>query len=361
MRLSIFISGGVAVAAIGWILSGHVSNQKQSAHAVGAESSPKTSTMLPRVRVRTSVAQSWRRKIVIRGRTEAFRTVTLRAETPGSIKYTLVREGRRVTKGQALVKIDQAERTAALSEAIALIRQRTLEYEAANALARKGYRSDTKLAEARAHLDGARAHHSQIMIDLARTTIIAPFNGILEKRFVELGDYVKIGDNVARIVDLDPIIVVGAVSEREIDTIKVGRQATATLVDGRQLSGVIQYIGAVAEVATRTFRVEIVTPNPKGAVRDGITSEIHLLADEVQAHFLPSSLLTLNEVGQLGIKGVNDSQKVIFFPIKILSERPNGIWIDGLPERATLISVGQEFVRTGEQIQPVADYTERAS
>ena len=170
MRSSIFIAGAVAVSAVGWVLSGHVSNPKQSAHAVKAE----TTTMLQKVRVRTNVAQSWRRKIVIRGRTEAFRTARLRAQTPGSIKKTIVQEGRRVTEGQALIQIDTAERIAALSEAVALIRQRTLEYEAANALAQKGYRSDTKLAEARAHLDGARAHHSQIIIDIARTTIVAP-------------------------------------------------------------------------------------------------------------------------------------------------------------------------------------------
>ena len=97
------------------------------------------------------------------------------------------------------------DRNALLAEASALVKQREIEFVAAQKLAQKGFRSGTKLAEARALLDAARARAKTIRIDLSKTTITAPFRGILEARYVEKGDFVKIGDNIAKIVDLDPI------------------------------------------------------------------------------------------------------------------------------------------------------------
>jgi multidrug efflux system membrane fusion protein len=368
MKSSYVIAGVVAIAAVGWVLSGQVTDPKRSAHAIGSEggsNGEEMSAVAPqrykRVRVRSIEAQSWRQEVIIRGRTEASRSVKLRAETAGRIAKIMVDEGKGVTRGQTLVRLDPAERTAALAEAKALLHQRTVEYKAARALAAKGYRAGTKLAEAQAQLDAARARVSQMKTDMARTIVGAPFDGILEKRYVELGDYLKIGDDLATIVDLDPILVVGAISERDVGSIKIGLEATATLVDGRSLTGIIRFIGAVADATTRTFRVEFVIPNQDQSVRDGITSQVRLFAAELRAHFLPPALLTLDENGRLGVKAVDASDRVIFHPVKILADRTDGIWVKGLPERLTLITVGQEFVRTGQRVKPVAETRDSAS
>ena len=361
MNASYFIAGGVALAAAAWVLSGQLNDPKQAAHANTQTTSEPVAEQLKKVRVRSIQSQSWQREVIIRGRTEASRSVKMRAETASRIIKVPVGEGRRVSKGELLILLDPAERTATLAEAKALLRQRVVEYKAAKSLAAKGYRSDTKLAESRAHLDAARARVSQMNTDMKRTKIVAPFDGILEKRFVEEGDYVKIGDDVARFVDLDPILVVGALSEREVSTIKPGVKATATLIDGRKLTGTIRFIGAVADSATRTFRVEIIITNPDGTIRDGVTSVVNLFAARTQAHFLPTSLLTLDESGHLGIKAVDDENRVVFHRIRVLADKQNGIWVDGLPETVTLITVGQEFVKTGQEIIPVADKVESAS
>lgn len=355
MNTSYLIAGSVAVAAVAWILSGQVTDPKQSAHADVKKPEKSVSEHLKQVRVRTVHSRFWKREVIIRGQTEASRSVKMRAETASRIAKVPVGEGRHVSKGTVLIRLDPAERTAALAEAKALLRQRAVEFKAARALAAKGYRADTKLAESRAHLDAARARVSQMNTDMARTKIVAPFDGILEKRFVEEGDYVKIGDDVARFVDLDPILVVGAVSEREVNSLKTGVEATATLVDGRKITGVIRFIGAVADEATRTFRVEIVIPNTDGTIRDGVTSVVNLFAAQIKAHFLPPSLLTLDDTGHLGIKAVNKENRVLFFPVKILADKQNGIWVAGLPDTVNLITVGQEFVKTGQRVKPVTD------
>jgi multidrug efflux system membrane fusion protein len=361
MKSSYFIAGGVAALAAAWILSGQVGDPERSAHANDAPVADAPAEPLKRVRVKESISQPQYQEIVIRGRTQASRAVGLRAETAGRIARIMAEEGKRVDKGAPLARIDPAERIAALAEAEALLRQRQIEFNAAKALSEKGYRSDTKLAEAAAHLDAARARVSQMKTDIDRTTIRAPFDGILEKRLVELGDYVKIGDDIARVVDLDPVFVVGAVSEREVGALKVGAAAIASLVDGRRLSGILRFIGAVADAATRTFRVELEIPNPEGSIRDGITSQIHLKSAEVRAHFLSPALLTLDDAGRLGIKAVDQTDRVVFHPVRILSDKPGGIWVLGLPDRINLITVGQEFVRVGQKVRSSPHGAESAS
>jgi membrane fusion protein, multidrug efflux system len=107
--------------------------------------------------------------------------------------------------------------------------------------------------------------------------------------------------------------------------------------------------------------VEIEIPNADGQIRDGVTSQVTLPAPEVQAHFLSPSLLSLDEQGRLGIKAIGPGNLVLFHPLAILADRPEGIWVDGLPDRITLITVGQEFVRPGQRVDPVPESAEAAS
>lgn len=355
MNKSYVIAATFGVVAAGWILSGQFGDRTPPA---GAETAQETQEPVRRVRVRTFAARNLERDIILRGRTEASRSVTLRAETPGRIGAVPGKEGTFLRKGAIVARIVAAERTAALEEAKALLRQREVEYNAAKALAKKGYRAGTKLAEAAALFDAARAQVAQMETDMARTVIRAPFDGWLETREAELGDYLKVGDPVARIVDLDPVLVVGSVSEREVDDVRLAQRGSATLVNGRVLEGKVRYIASVANPATRTFRIELEVPNAEGHVRDGVTSEIRIPATPVRAHFLSPALLTLDDDGRLGVKTVNDDDRVVFHPVRIISDQPGGSWVDGLPNLVRLITVGHEFVRGGQKVIPVPDQPE---
>tara|TARA_R110000787_G_scaffold3947_28_gene15430 strand:- start:3046 stop:4131 length:1086 start_codon:yes stop_codon:yes gene_type:complete len=353
---SYIIAGSVAVAASLWVLSGQWTTQNSAAEAPNAaETAPVSQTRA--VRVKTIAARPWQRKVVVRGQTAASRTVEVRAETAGRIDAVPVKEGTAVKAGDIIARIAPAERTASLAEAKALLHQRQVELRAADALAKKGFRSDTKLAEAQAQYDAARARIAQIETDISRTRIASPFDGVLESRHVELGDYLQTGDKVAKIVDLNPVLVIGDVSEREIQGLRKGMAASATLVDGSRLEGTIRFIGSVADPVTRTFRIELAVPNPKIRVRDGITSQMEIAIETRPAHFLTPALLTLDPAGRLGVKGLDRDDRVIFYPVRILADGSGGIWVDGLPESLRIISVGQEFVRAGQKVKPVADKT----
>ncbi|CAN0575224.1 unnamed protein product, partial [Laminaria digitata] len=209
MRSSVIIAGTLAIGATAWILSGQLGSADKRAAANGsADAQAEQQRPLAAVRVRTIQARVKQDTLVVNGRTEESRKVTLRAETDGPIVDVPATEGRVVAAGDVIARQSVEDRTARLAEVTALVKQREIEFRAATELAKKGFRSDTKLAEARAQLDAALAKTKSMRIDIARTTISAPFGGVLETRYVEKGDYVKAGDDIASIVDLDPVLAV---------------------------------------------------------------------------------------------------------------------------------------------------------
>jgi len=166
---------------------------------------------------------------------------------------------------------------------------------------------------------------------------------------------VKVGDHIARLVELDPILIVGFVSEREIGQIEVGSLAAAELVTGMTVEGIVRYISKISETTTRTFRVEVEVPNPGRKIYEGLTAEIRLPLEEVLTHQITPALLSLDDDGTIGVKGVDENDKVVFYPIEIIGHTPDGMLLGGLPERLTLITVGQEFVVDGELVVPVPE------
>jgi len=355
MRVSYLLATLVALAAAAWIASGQIAGLDGAAQTPvpAAEATPEAP--LPQVRVRTQTAEQRAAEIVLRGRTEAVRAVELRAETRGTVKEILVEKGATVVAGEVIVQMSQDDRLARLRQAKALLEQRQIEFDAASQLSEKGYRSDTAVAEARAQLEVAKAQVAAMEIDIAYTTIVAPFDGVVDARPAEIGDFLDVGDPIATIVDLDPILVVGQISERDIAEIAVGNAGTARMVTGESLRGRVRYISAVADETTRTFRVELEIPNPSRHVMQGISSEMRLPLPPHSAHLVSPAILTLADDGTLGVKLVNGEGLVEFRPVSIVADGPDGVWLAGLPEQVTFITVGQEFVIDGQKVEAIPE------
>ena len=362
MRTSYLIAGALALAGGAWIASGFFVGSETPASANETPPEAREADLpVPAVRIRAVRATSHLQSLVINGRTEESRKVVLRAETAGPIREITAKEGRPVKEGDVIARIDVEDRRALLAEAQALVKQREIEYRAATELSRKGFRSDTKLAEARALLDAARASVESMNIDLSRTAIRAPFDGMLETRSVEKGDYVQAGDEIASIVDLDPILAVGYVSERDIGKIEVGAAGSVQFVDGGTADGTVTYVATVADSATRSFRVEMEIPNPGHKVRSGLTGELRLPLSPVNAYFISPAVLTLSDDGRIGVRTVNASDVVEFVPVTILDDTNEGFWVAGMKDGDRLITVGHEYVKAGQKVRPVAETPETAS
>ena len=339
------ISAGIVVAITLWLASGQFSAEGDD--AIVENTATEVTTAKNAVRVRTQSAEEVMRMIVVNGKTAPARIVRLAAETDGRIVHIGANRGASLEQGDIIVRLDERDRAARLSQAQATVKQREVEYEARERLKSESYVSEAQLQESVALLEMARAELTRAKLDLEYMTIHAPFAGALQARAVEVGDFVKRGDPIATYVDNRTIIVNADLSEFDARFVNVGDTAEAKLATGETLRGRIRYVAPVADEGTRTFGVELEVDNKDRALRAGGTAELRIPAESVLAHRVSPSLLTLDDAGNVGVKIINDAGKVEFIVADIALSTNEGVWLAGLPETATIITVGQGYVASG--------------
>lgn len=357
MKMKLALAMLMAGAVAAWMLTGEivVSGVAQEAAVRPPAERSSADERLFRVRARTIEAQERQRTLVKRGRTRADALVAVAAETSGRIEERPVDRGSQVSPGDVLCRLDQGVREARLAEARALAAQAELEYNAASKLRGRGFESETRVAATRAALDAAEAAVAAAQQELERTVIRAPITGVVQEPIAEIGQMLAIGDICATIVDADPIIVTGQVSERDIPDVDLGATATVRLLTGETVEGEVTFISRTADPDTRTFTVEITVPNPDGRLRAGVTSEATIPLEPVLAHRLSPGILTLSDEGEVGVRTVDENGVVSFMPVRIAMQDTQGFWVTGLPERVTVITVGQEYVVDGQTVEVVME------
>jgi multidrug efflux system membrane fusion protein len=296
-----------------------------------------------------SVAQNVDSGVVLRGRTEAARNVTVRAETSGLVVSEPLPKGSAIEAGQLLCRLDPGTKAAKLAEAKARLAEAAVNNRAASRLAESGFGSETQAIARAAALEGAQAGVELAEKEIERLNITAPFAGHLVSDVAELGSLLQPGSECAQIVKLDPIRLVGFVPETEIDRLSEGALAGARLSNGTTVQGQVTYLALSADPQTRTFRVEVEVPNPNLKIREGGTADIFVSVAGEKAHLLPQSAMTLNDNGELGVRSVRDG-RAAFVPVRIVRDTVDGVWLAGLPQEADVIIVGQEYVTEGRKV-----------
>ena len=351
-------AGGMVLGASLWVASGAFSGGHDSAEGDSLAAAPERSATS--VRVRSFVNEPHTAELALRGRTEAELKVQVKAESSGRVSAVPGLKGQRVKAVDPICQLDIGDRQARLDQAKAQLRQAKLEFDAALALEKKGHRSETQTAAARAAFEAAEANIRAMEQQLSFATMRAPFDGVIDNRFVQVGDYMTPGSPCAWVVGSDPFHVVGAVSESQIAHVVPGTPGKARLVTGETVEGKVTFLASAADPATRTFRLELTVPNPDLKLRDGVTAEIRITSHTVPAMRLSPAVLSLNEDGKVGVKIVQDG-KVRFVEVAIVADGKDGIWVAGLPDEATVITVGQEYVSDGEPVTAVPEAPVTAS
>lgn len=308
---------------------------------------------LPAVRVRMLNAREHVRQITVLGRTEAIKDADVRAETSGKITKVKARKGQWLKKGDVILEVSMGDLKARLKEAKARVKYGKVEFEAARKLAKKRYQSAVRVAEEEAELAQAEADLAAVKLDIAHKYVRAPIDGFMDTLPLSVGDYLNVGDTVGVIVNPNPMRVIAQITERDVGSIKKSNPATAKTPDGYQIDGEVKYIALQGNDATRTFRVDVWVDNKDFKLRGGQTMELRLPAGAELAHRVSPAVLTLNDRGIIGIKAVDKQSIVRFYPAEMIADTPDGMWLAGLPEELTLITVGQEFVAEGQKVRPV--------
>jgi len=346
----------ITLVVILWMASAQFSGSESTEVSETSVTASEPASQLTTVRVRRYRAKKVTQEVVSHGKSHAGRSVTIKAETRGRVVEIGAHKGEPINRGESIAKLAQSERSAQLTEAKALVEQRRLEYKASQSLRTKGLKSESQLAEALSLLKSAQARHKEIEVDIWRTNIQAPFSGHLEERLVEVGSYLNPGEPVASIIDVEPFIISGDLSEKEVVGLNSGQPGYAILAGDIRVEGILRYIANSADPQSRTYRFELEIANsPATITRMGLSAEIHLPIREVMAHRVTPALLSLNDAGDIGVKAVDVDQRVAFYPITIARSEADGFWVTGLPRQIDLITVGQGFVRAGDQVSVSVD------
>ncbi len=351
---------GAFVLVAVWMFSGVWRQREFGSEYAQPVFAPGSDIEVVRVQVQLQQAEPITRQINVYGQTAPARTIEINAETEGRVEAVEARRGARVAESEVILRLDLRDRQARLAQARASVKEHQTAFQAQTELQREGYVSETDIAETIAKLETARVELLRAELDLEHMVIRAPFNGVLQERLVEVGDFVKAGDEVATFVDNTSIVVTGSVAEQEVGGIAIGDEATAKLITGQTVAGRIRYVAPVANQQTRTFTVELEVENTDGSLPAGVTAEMSLPGNQALAQKISPALLTLDLEGNLGVKIVNDNGRVEFHPVVIAQSDTDGIWVAGLPESATVIVVGQGYVVPGQLVEAVYPDAETA-
>ncbi len=349
----------VLIAAAAWVGTGKFASVgSEEAHA--AEPAPDRGLAVENAEAETSTLRTvaavtpdfveHAREIRISGVTGADKRAVLAARSSGIISDLPIKQGDTVQADATVMTVEGADVVAAVMTAEATLAQREQELEVAEKLFKTGNTAELQLIKVRAEKAAAEAALSQAQAAVDRLSLFAPFAGVVDKVEVELGEWVQSGTPIATMLSLDPIVVRAEVSELDVGYVAVDDRASVRLVNGTVLEGTVRHIAREASEETRTYPVEVILPNPDGAVPAGMTAEVSLFTQPERAVIVPRSVITLSSEGELGLRVVGPDDVAQFASVELIDDTPEGLVLTGVPEDARIIVLGQDLVRDGEMV-----------
>jgi len=315
------------------------------------------------VRVETFTIQPMKLEVTLRGHTQAKASLSVSAQASEIVDTVAVSEGQRVAQGDLICTLKSGVRQASVNQAQAAVKQAEAgllraqtDFQTNLALREKGLASKNSaesflanLRSAESGLEAAQVALSNREADLGKTEIRAGMAGVIQGPIVESGALLNFGQPCAAIIQLDPMLFIGAIPQAKINYVKTGMSATIRTINEQTAEGKVTFVAVSSNPATRTFAMEIEFANPEMLVFDGLTAEALVNMGSIPAHLLPQSVLTLDSDGALGVKVVEDGL-VVFYPLQILGDSREGVWVSGLPPKVDAIVLGQEYVSDGQKV-----------
>jgi len=338
----------IAIAMGIWLFSGEIASN--NANASEEDEIPAGDDQIPFVRGIDSVATYRNLYLEVRAQTEANRTVQIKSEVAGKVEAVPGLKGSHVGVGDLLCKIAVDSRQSDLNEASAALKSMQLEYDGIIDLKGRGLQSEINVSQAKAKLEAEKTRTKRAELALIKTEIRAPFAGVVETQQVEIGDFLSIGQVCVTLMEINPMLVVGQVAEKSINSLSMGDSVEVELITGDSFVGRVSFLARAPDSTTRAYKVEVTVDDPAEKIRAGMTAQMRVPTGKAFAHLISPASLVLNDEGVVGIRIVKN-QVVHFIAVKIIGEDPGGVWVSGVPERAKIITVGQEDVFDGQLVR----------
>jgi len=267
----------ILVILIGVFVAYRMNKNKAQKAGAGAGRGPGGPASVLTVNGIVTKAENFSNSLAIAGTIEANEQVDIRSEVSGLVTDIQFNEGTNVSKGKVLVKINDLELQAQLSQA--LTRQKLAmetEYRAGKLLEKEAISKeeyDVALSELRA----LQSQTQLIRAQLAKTLIRAPFSGKIGLRTISAGEYITPSSSIARLVSTNPVKILFSIPEKYAGTIKLNTPISFTVAGSNTpYSGTIYAIEPGIDMSTRTLQLKAKASNNNGELLPGSFAKIDL-------------------------------------------------------------------------------------
>ncbi|MFV1882899.1 MAG: efflux RND transporter periplasmic adaptor subunit [Balneola sp.] len=294
------------------------------------------------------------------GTVETSNDIMISAEVSGRVVSHNVQEGDAVRKGQTIIKIDDSKLKQEKARLESMTDQAKDNYERLKTIYEEdGIGSEIDYLNAKYAYEQSNSALESIKVDLANTSIKAPFNGTVESKMVEVGEMVAPGAPVVRIIGSDDYIISAGVPARYADVISGGDNVDVWFDTNTSdtLSGTISFAAGSINPQNRTFRIEIDLPKKENQYKVDMIANIRLKTNEQEGVLVISEeyvyskengyivyVLAQNEAGQ----AVAEERNVRLG----LSYKTDVIIESGLSAGDQLITLGSAFLDDGMRVTP---------
>ncbi|WP_097175597.1 efflux RND transporter periplasmic adaptor subunit [Stappia indica] len=285
----------------------------------------------------------------------ANESVVISPEIAGRVARIGFEEGQRVGEGDVLVELDAQILRAELDKAKSEVSLAEANFERARKLAEQGSGTLRARDETSQGYTAAQANVALAEARLAKTSIAAPFSGIVGFRNISVGAYVSPGDRIVELASIDPLKVEFRVSETYLPNLRSGLPVTVTVdaLPGETITGKITAIDPIVDVSGRAIRLRAELPNPDGRLSPGLFARIRIVIEERSEAMVVPEAAVFRDEGKLFVYRLEDG-KAVKTPIEIGLRSPGDVEIrSGLASGAVVITAGQLLLRDGAAVEVV--------
>lgn len=337
----------MAVALVVWLLLGDTRSAKDDAPPPKEQ----VEEQLHEVETQWSQAEPLTREQVLQGQLLPWQQVRVMSQVSGRVEKLLKQQGEAVSAGEPLLELSDEGRSQQLTQAQAIYRLRQKELESARKLRSSNYVTENEIIRLEGEVARAQAELSAAQLAVEYNTPVAPFDGVVDRRYVEVGELVQSGAELMSLVNVKRLKATAHIPQQDAGRVAEGQAVKLRLLDGRELEGEVRFISLAADPQTRSFYVEAEVANPELWRVAGGSATLRIQLPEVMAHQFSPALLRLGPDGNLGVHAVDADGQVVNYPVRVVAITDEGATVEGLPERLQVITQGAGFVEPGQQVR----------
>ena len=290
------------------------------------------------------------------GSIEAIEEITVVSEIDGVVTEIPFEEGSFIKRGQLIIKLDDSQLEAELIRADALFNQNQAKYNRIKTIVDQKAGTPQDLDDALASLKVAEANLKLAKTRYDKTSILAPFNGLIGARKVSVGTFLRAGDAITELANLNEIRVSFSAPEKFLSQLKRGAEVTVstTVYPGHEVKGKIIVIEPVLDPETRTAQITARVQNPGQKFRSGMSANVSaILSERMNALTVPNESVFASG-NQSFVFVVNPDSTVQRVPVTLGLQLADVVEVaDGLKPDAKVVRAGHQKLFDGAKVMPV--------